>query len=84
MFNIFSHKENANQNNIELVKWLKWWSACLASVRALSSKPSAAKKKNFVEMIHRAQNNNESPFHPNQNGYHEENKQQMLVRLWGK
>jgi hypothetical protein len=28
-------------------------------------------------------NNIEIPLHPNQNGYHQENKQQMLVRMQG-
>jgi hypothetical protein len=43
MFNILSHKGNANQNYTEIL------------------------------------------FHPNQNGNHQENKQQqVLVRMWGK
>jgi hypothetical protein len=30
------------------------------------------------------QNDTEIPSHSSQKGYHQENKQQMLVRLWGK
>jgi hypothetical protein len=29
------------------------------------------------------QNHTEIPSHPSQNGYNQENKQQMLVRVWG-